>query len=90
MITRVIYALYDKGQYIGDYTAKEISQICGVSGSRVSTFAEIGKIVNGRYCFEAVDIVVKWDQSLKKEWNQRRREILKFAKQINPGCKPRK
>lgn len=90
MITRVIYALYDKGKYIGDYTAKEISQICGVSGSRVSTFAGIGKIVDGRYRFEAVDTVVNWDPPLKKEWNQRRREILEYAKQINPGCKPRK
>lgn len=80
MITRVLYALYDNGQYVGDYTAKEISQICGVSGSRVSTFAGIGKIVDGRYRFEAVDTVVIWDPPLKKEWNERRRKILKYAK----------
>lgn len=88
--TKKIYALYEHEKYIGDYVAKEIAQICGIDNKRVSAYEDSGRLINGMYRLEAVDEVVNWNLPLKREWNQRRRKILKYAKQINPGCKPRK
>lgn len=74
---RIIYALYDRDEYRGDYTAKEIGEICGINGSRVNSIADKGKLVDERYRIEAVDIVVKWDNDLADIWDQRRLKILK-------------
>ena len=74
--TKNLYALYDRDKYLGDYVAKEIAQICKISGSRVSAIADSGRMISDRYRLELVDTVVVWTPQLRGTWDRMRRRIL--------------
>ena len=74
--TRNLYAIYDRDEYMGDYTAREIAQICMISGSRVSAIADSGRMISDRYRLELVDTVVVWTPQLRGTWDRMRWRIL--------------
>jgi hypothetical protein len=82
---RLLYAIYDNGEYIGDYRAKEAAQICGINSSRVGKLAESGRLINDRYRFEAVDTVIKWTSDLADRWDRLRLRILTAGEETKDG-----
>lgn len=82
---RLLYAIYDNGEYIGDYRAKEVAQICGINSSRVCNLAESGRLINDRYRFEAVDVVIQWTNDLANRWDYLRLRILTAGEEMKDG-----
>lgn len=72
------YYLSVNGEYIGTYTASEISQIIGCSRKTVLTYASSGKAWFGRWTFEGVEeLDDQWKTEWAEGWEEARQLILK-------------
>ena len=69
------YNLYDNDEFVGFYTAKEISDMIGATIDNVYTCCSHEVLYKGRYRFELAndDNFVK---NFKREWNKYRFMIL--------------
>ena len=78
------YQTYDKGEYIGTYSAKELSTMIHCGSNVPSNYADFGMIYKGRYRFKRVD---EPETSFEKEWDEVRLKILKSIKKARDGAR---
>lgn len=85
MPARKIYALYDKGTMIGEYTSMEIAMKLDMQQSTVANCAINGMAYRGRYTFEVVDEMVgkTRKEPLWKKWDEARLKILGAGRNIS-------
>lgn len=82
-INAIHFKLYDYGNYIGDYTAIEISSMIGIRSKVVSNYADNEKTYKKRYTFhrlsdnEANGWLFEWSS----QWDATRKKVLKALRE---------
>ena len=79
----VYYQTYDKGEYIGTYSTKELSTMIHCSTSVPHHYAENGTIYKSRYFFKRLK---EPEVDFRKEWDEVRLKILKSIKKTGDGA----
>lgn len=86
MARKKIYAVYDRGKHLGDFTAVEASRILDIACAMVSAYANSRARLRGRYTIEAVGTIEIDTERWAREWDQVRIEKLEWLKSKNkPG-----
>lgn len=74
MAARKIYAVFDYGTKIGEYTSREIARLLQVPQNSITNYASTGLLYKGRYTFEVVE--PEQMDPLAKEWDEVTERIL--------------
>ncbi|WP_120196104.1 hypothetical protein [Lacrimispora algidixylanolytica] len=69
------YALYDRGYYMGEYSAQEASALLKIPSATISSYGNSGAKILGRFTVEVVEPSAGRDL-LAEEWDKVRIEIL--------------
>ena len=75
------YDLYKYNKFMGTYTARVISEICGVDKADVRALAELNKLFGDGYRCEIVDSVAPKNEEFAAEWDEVRTKFLEAKKQ---------
>lgn len=75
MATKKLYAVYDNGKPIGNYTSDGAAELLKISRRLVSVYASAGTRALGRYTFEVVG-PLKEEDPLALEWDRVRKKLL--------------
>ncbi len=76
-----LYALYDRGDFMGEYSAPEASALLKIPSATISSYGNSGDKILGRFTVEVIEPSSKRDL-LAEEWDKVRIEIL-----TRGGCK---
>lgn len=76
-----LYALYDRGYFMGEYSAAEASALLKIPSATISSYGNSGAKILGRFTVEVMEPSCKRDL-LAEEWDKVRIEIL-----TRGGCK---
>lgn len=74
------YDLYKEDKFIGTYTARMISDICGVDKRRVSVYADMGNTFGDGYRCDFVETMQSTNDQMAEEWDEIRIKLLKSRK----------
>lgn len=78
-----IYAVYDKGKWIGSYTTDAVEKLLGIPKNQVPIYAnDRGKQARGRYTFQ-LDSSENWGEEFKKEWDKSRLKLLNTGRRAH-------
>lgn len=75
MAARKLYALFDYGTKIGEYTSKEIARLLEAPQNSITNYASTGLLYRGRYTFEVVE--PEEIDLLAKKWEEVTKEVAK-------------
>lgn len=74
---KMIYALYDSGNILGHYCAREVQTITGMKTNMVSCYAETGLPYHKRYTMVKVkEALPKGIEDWAEEWEEARKRVL--------------
>lgn len=74
-----LYAIFDHGTKIGEYTSKEITKLFCIPRQVVSNYADTDMMYKGQYSFEEVEQVEEKD-SLALEWDQVTKDVSEWLR----------
>lgn len=70
-----IFALYEKGVWIGDYRTSDAASYIGVSTTSITNAALKNKVLRGKYSLKHVDDRISKEDPLWKEFNHAVKQI---------------
>lgn len=88
MSQEIQYELYDREEYLGCYTAREIQALIGFESKRVWNYADNGCCYQGRYRFVIPERLEQeeWRREWQEEWERVRREVLGKLGALGKKC----
>jgi hypothetical protein len=74
-----LYALYDRGYFMGEYSAPEASALLKIPSATISSYGNSGVKILGRFTVEVIEPSARRDL-LAEEWDKVRIEILTIGR----------